>query len=147
VEGHLLQTIGWTIGHPTAEAWMRLYCQGTQESTQVQHIARFIMETTLFTRNFVGIKPSNIARGCLLMARHICGLGPRMDLCPGEKEVKHVTSTLDQSFSEDTKNISNICIEKVSSWIRGRRREDRSLISIRSSFDSMLLTTTARPAR
>lgn len=114
VEGHLLQTIGWTIGHPTAEAWMRLYCQGTQESTQVQHIARFIMETTLFTRDFVGLKPSNIARGCLLMARHICGLGPRMDLCPGEKEVKHVTTCLDIAFSENAKHVSNICIEKVS---------------------------------
>jgi hypothetical protein len=114
VEGHLLQTIGWTIGHPTAEAWMRLYCQGTQESTQVQHVARFIMETTLFTRDFVGLKPSNIARGCLLMARHICGLGPRVDLCPTEKEVKHVTTCLDISFSENAKHVSNICIEKVS---------------------------------
>jgi len=114
VEGHLLQTIGWTIGHPTAEAWMRLYCQGTQESTQVQHVARFIMETTLFTRDFVGLKPSNIARGCLLMARHICGLGPRVDLCPAEKEVKHVTTCLDISFSENAKHVSNICIEKVS---------------------------------
>lgn len=93
---------------------MRLYCQGTQESTQVQHIARFIMETTLFTQHFVGVKPSNIARGCLSMARHICGLGPRMDLTPGDKDVKHVTDTLDMAFGDDPKNISNICIEKVS---------------------------------
>jgi hypothetical protein len=114
VEGHLLQTIGWTIGHPTAEAWMRLYCQGTQESTRVQHVARFIMETTLFARDFVGLKPSTIAQGCLLMARHICGFPVRTDLLPHDKEVKHVTTCLDVLFSEHAKSVSQICIEKVS---------------------------------
>lgn len=91
---------------------MRLYCQGTTESTQVQHVARFIMEITLFTRDFVGVKSSNVARGCLLMARHICGLTARSDLCPQEKEVKHVTTCLDVLFSEHTESVSTICVEK-----------------------------------
>lgn len=115
VEGHLLQTIGWCIGHPTAEAWLRLYCQGTKESTQVQHVARFIMECTLFTRDFVGLKSSSVAKGSLLMARHVCGLASRADLGPGEKEVKHVTTCLDTLFAEHSKSVSTICIEKVSS--------------------------------
>lgn len=112
MEGHLLQTIGWTIGHPTAEAWMRLMCQGTQESTQVQHVARFIMECTLFTRDFVGIKPSSIARGSLLMARYICGQVPTGELSRNEKDVKHVVTCLDVLFSQHAKSVSAICIEK-----------------------------------
>jgi hypothetical protein len=67
---------------------MRLYCQGTHDPTQVQHIAKSVMDTTLFTRDFVGLKSTNIGRGCLLMARPIYDLGPGMDLCPAEKEVK-----------------------------------------------------------
>lgn len=75
MEGHVLQTIGWTIGHPTAEAWMRMACMGNdKEDTRTQHIARFLMEITLFHREFVGVKPSVLAAGSLMVARFICGL-------------------------------------------------------------------------
>lgn len=75
MEGHVLQTIGWTIGHPTAEAWMRMACMGNdKEDTRTQHIARFLMEVTLFHREFVGVKPSVLAAGSLMIARFICGL-------------------------------------------------------------------------
>jgi hypothetical protein len=75
MEGHVLQTIGWTIGHPTAEAWMRMACMGNdKEDTRTQHIARFLMEITLFHREFVGVKPSVLAAGSLMIARFICGL-------------------------------------------------------------------------
>lgn len=76
MEGHVLSTIGWLLGHPTAEAWLRVACcQGPDlpmEDTRTQHVARFIMEITLFHRAFVPIKPSDIAQACLLLARFIC---------------------------------------------------------------------------
>ncbi len=75
MEGHVLQTIGWQIGHPTAEAWMRLACMGNiNEETKTQHVARFVMEITLFHREFVGVKASIVTAGSLMLARYICGL-------------------------------------------------------------------------
>lgn len=76
MEGHVLSTIGWLLGHPTAEAWLRVACcqaaDQPMEDTRTQHVARFIMEITLFHRAFVPIKPSDIAQACLLLARFIC---------------------------------------------------------------------------
>jgi hypothetical protein len=76
MEGHVLSTIGWLLGHPTAEAWLRIACcpgaEVAMEDTRTQHVARFIMEITLFHRAFVPIKPSDIAQACLLLARSIC---------------------------------------------------------------------------
>lgn len=74
MEGHVLQTIGWVLGHPTAEAWLRLAAIGNGiEDMKIQHTARFLMETTLFHRFYVTCKPSDIAIACLLLARHLHG--------------------------------------------------------------------------
>lgn len=64
MEAHVLQTIQWTLGHPTAEAWLRMLCHSPQphmEEAKVQHVARFLMEITLFYREFVQYAPSAIA--------------------------------------------------------------------------------------
>ena len=54
MEGHVLATIQWTLGHPTAEAWLRFYCCCSfEESAHVQHVARFLMEITPFYRDFI----------------------------------------------------------------------------------------------
>ncbi|KAL5535361.1 hypothetical protein ACEPAF_3455 [Sanghuangporus sanghuang] len=73
MEGHVLATIQWTLGHPTAEAWLRFYCCGSfEESTKVQHVARFLMEVTLFYRDFIKYSPSATALASLILARHVC---------------------------------------------------------------------------
>lgn len=78
MEGHVLSTIGWGLGHPTAEAWLRIACAAgptfPMEEAKTQHVARFLMEITLFHRAFVSIKPSDIALACLTLARYQCGL-------------------------------------------------------------------------
>ncbi|KAE9389259.1 hypothetical protein BT96DRAFT_745107, partial [Gymnopus androsaceus JB14] len=56
MEGHgILSTIQWMLGHPTAETWLRILCScGPRiEEPKVQHIACFLMETTLFYCDFV----------------------------------------------------------------------------------------------
>ncbi|KAF8898559.1 cyclin [Infundibulicybe gibba] len=74
MEGHVLSTIQWTLGHPTAEAWLRLMCCGPcMEEPKVQHVARFLMEITLFYREFVKYAPSSIALAALTLARFLCG--------------------------------------------------------------------------
>ena len=46
MEGHVLSTIQWTLGHPTAEAWAKIdVLQPVHRSdAKVQHVARFLME-------------------------------------------------------------------------------------------------------
>ena len=74
MEGHVLQTIGWVVGHPTAEAWLRLACvTGSIEETRTQHVARFLMELTLFHREFIRCNQSDVAMAALLLARHMLG--------------------------------------------------------------------------
>lgn len=75
MEYHVLDTIQWVVGHPTAEAWLRVACceSGLMEDTKTQHVARFLMEITLFYREFVKFVPSAIAAGALILARHTCG--------------------------------------------------------------------------
>jgi hypothetical protein len=74
MEGHVLSTLGWTLGHPTAEAWLRLACiepttAVVVEDQRTQHIARFLLELTLFFRPFVSCKPADLAAATLTMAR------------------------------------------------------------------------------
>lgn len=79
MEGHVLSTIGWVTGHPSAEAWLRHYTSGTlYEDTKVANIGRFLMEITLFHREFVGIQSHHIAVGAMMLARFICGKGRRV---------------------------------------------------------------------
>lgn len=74
MEGHVLATIAWKVGHPTAEAWLRVACCGLCfEDTQTQHVARFLMEITLFHREYVQFTPSAIADAALLLARYSLG--------------------------------------------------------------------------
>jgi hypothetical protein len=74
MEGHVLSTIQWCIGHPSAESWLRINTSGLNfEEPKVANVARFLMEITLFHREFVGIRSSYIAHGALTLARYICG--------------------------------------------------------------------------
>lgn len=71
MEGHVLATIAWRVGHPTAEAWLRIASVGLCfEDGRTQHVARFLMEITLFHREFLSFPPSVIAQGALLLARY-----------------------------------------------------------------------------
>lgn len=74
MERHVLQTIQWAVGHPSAEAWLRLACvTGSLEDARTQHLARFLMELTLFHREFIQFYASDLSLAALLLARHMLG--------------------------------------------------------------------------
>ena len=115
MEGHVLSTIGWCLGHPTAEAWLRLACTpgpfATMEDTRTQHVARFLMELTLFHRAFVSIKPSDIALSCLLLARFICD--PEKARRSNERaEVVKIAQMLDAHLAEHLEQVSATVVKK-----------------------------------
>ncbi|CEH13066.1 Cyclin B and related kinase-activating proteins [Ceraceosorus bombacis] len=77
MEGHVLQAIGWTLGFPSPEAWLRASCLTTREDPTVQSVARFFMELSLYPREFLGVLPSLLSGGAVMLARYICGQEPR----------------------------------------------------------------------
>jgi hypothetical protein len=113
MEEHVLSTIQWSLGHPTAEAWLRLLCCGpSMEEPKVQHVARFLMEITLFYREFVKHVPSAIAQGALTLARFLCGKSRR----PWEEteECLEIVEYLDNRLAKHVNDLSETLIKKYS---------------------------------
>lgn len=113
MEGHVLATIQWTLGHPTAESWLRVLCCGHYiEDTKVQHVARFLMEITLFYREFVQYPPSSIALGALTLARYLCGKSRRIF---GEtEECLDIVDHLDNRLAKHVSDLSETLVKKYS---------------------------------
>lgn len=113
MEGHVLSTIQWSLGHPTAEAWLRVICCGAvPEEAKVQHIARFLMEITLFYREFVVYTPSAIALASLTLARYLCGR-PR-HLFEETDECLEVVELLDSRLATNVNDLSETLVKKYS---------------------------------
>jgi hypothetical protein len=113
MEGHVLATIQWTLGHPTAEAWLRLMCCGPYiEDTKVQHVARFLMEITLFYREFVKYAPSSIALGALTLARSIVGKGRHV--FEETEECLEIVGHLDNRLAKHVNDLSETLVKKYS---------------------------------
>ena len=113
MEGHVLSTIQWTLGHPTAEAWLRLMCCGPcMEEPKVQHIARFLMEITLFYREFVKYPPSSIALASLTLAHFLCGKPRRV--WEETEECLEVVELLDNRLAKHVNDLSETLIKKYS---------------------------------
>ncbi|KAG9314513.1 hypothetical protein JVU11DRAFT_5310 [Chiua virens] len=103
----------WTLGHPTAEAWLRLICYDPfVEEEKVQHVARFLMEITLFHREFVKYPPSSIALGALTLARFLCGKSRR--LFEETEECQEIVELLDNRLSKRVNDLSETLVKKYS---------------------------------
>ncbi|KIK82433.1 hypothetical protein PAXRUDRAFT_153797 [Paxillus rubicundulus Ve08.2h10] len=113
MEGHVLATIQWTLGHPTAEAWLRLMCcDSFVEEEKVQHVARFLMEITLFHREFVRYLPSSIALGALTLARFLCGKSRH--LFEETEECGEIVELLDNRLAKRVNDLSETLVKKYS---------------------------------
>lgn len=113
MEGHVLSTIQWTLGHPTAEAWLRLMCCGPcVEDPKVQHVARFLMEITLFYREFVKYPPSTISLASLMLARYLCGKTRRV--WEETDECLEVIEHLDNRLALHVNDLSETLVKKYS---------------------------------
>ncbi|EPQ60870.1 hypothetical protein GLOTRDRAFT_27560, partial [Gloeophyllum trabeum ATCC 11539] len=113
MERHILNTIQWTMGHPTAEAWLRLLCTGfVMEDAKVQHVARFLMEITLFYREFIQYPSSAIARGALCLSRYLCG--KRRNTVDETKECLEIVDLLDTRLAKHVNDLSEVLVKKYS---------------------------------
>ena len=73
MEWHVLQTLDWTIGHPTIDSFIELALESEPYDPEVQHLATYISEIAMFHKEFVSKRPSDMARTSLALARCILG--------------------------------------------------------------------------
>src|SRR5215471_3262301 len=71
MEWHVLQTLGWTIGHPTVDSFLQIAVIDTPYDPEVEHLALYILEISLFYRDFVSKLSSDLARAALALSRCI----------------------------------------------------------------------------
>ncbi len=70
MEWHVLQTLDWTIGHPTIDSFLQLALENIYDR-EVEHLATYISEIAMFQKEFVSKRPSDMARTSLALARCI----------------------------------------------------------------------------
>lgn len=73
MEMHVLNTLEWTIGHPTVDFFTQLIVAEESDDVEVEHMAAYLCEIALYHRDFVSTKPSIMARSSLVLARAILG--------------------------------------------------------------------------
>lgn len=120
MEGHILTTIGWVVGHPTAVSWLRLHLTHSNsqlnEHPRVAAAARFILEFALYQQEFIGIRPSILAWGSLTLARFICGRqrrsAPHELLEPSEPQAIRIAQALDRILHENLESMSDVLVNK-----------------------------------
>jgi hypothetical protein len=73
MEMHVLNTLDWTIGHPTVDFFSQLMVAEEQDDQEVEQMAAYMSEIALYHRDFVSTKPSMMARSSLALARAVLG--------------------------------------------------------------------------
>jgi hypothetical protein len=73
MEWHVLSTLGWAIGHPTVDAFMRLAVKDGVYDPETEHLTLYILEIALYHREFVSKQSHTMALSALLLARHVLG--------------------------------------------------------------------------
>ena len=71
MEWHVLQTLDWNINHPSIDHFLKIAMEHSTPDLEVEHMACYIAEIALFQKEFVGKKPSDMARSSLVLARCI----------------------------------------------------------------------------
>ena len=73
MEWHVLQTLGWVVGHPTVDSFLQIAVMDSPQDREVEHMALYVLEIALFHREFVSKRSSDLARASLALSRCILG--------------------------------------------------------------------------
>lgn len=73
MEWHVLSTLGWSVGHPTVDSFMRLAVKDNVYDPETESLTLYILEIALYHRDFVSKQSHTLALSALALARHILG--------------------------------------------------------------------------
>jgi hypothetical protein len=111
MEWHVLQTLGWCVGHPTVDAFLQVAVTGLAYDAELEHLTLYILEIALFQRDFVSKLSSDLARAALALSRLILGRAPAQ---PSHWAASYDTLTL-ISLSQNLPPPSQVLARKYSS--------------------------------
>ncbi|KAF9303071.1 hypothetical protein BGZ74_004425, partial [Mortierella antarctica] len=103
MERHILKTLDYGLGHPTAEAFLKkdLEMSG-QDDPVLKNVAQFLMELTMFQRCFLSFGSSTVAASALFLARSICR---KPLVIPNDPNVFACIQYLDNSLTNVSKTV------------------------------------------
>ncbi|KAF9214406.1 hypothetical protein BGZ59_003761, partial [Podila verticillata] len=103
MERHILKTLDYGLGHPTAEAFLKkdLEMSG-QDDPVLKNVAQFLMELTMFQRCFLSFGSSTVAASALFLARSICR---KQLVIPNDPNVFACIQYLDNSLTNVSKTV------------------------------------------
>ena len=110
MEWHVLQTLGWLIGHPTIDGFLQMAVDGLAYDAEVEHMACYISEIAMFHKEFIDKRPSDIARAALALARVILN---RPQPQPADWTAKYENDTL-VTLSQSLYGPSQVLVRKYS---------------------------------
>jgi hypothetical protein len=110
MEWHVLNTLDWTVGHPTVDSFLQIALTEEYEDLEVEHMAFYICEIALYHKDFVSTKPSVMARASLALARGILG---RPEVSDGAWD--HVENLTLVSLSQQLHRPSQVLSRKYAS--------------------------------
>ena len=71
MEWHVLQTLNWVVGHPTVTSFVQLAMTEVSFDPELEHMAWYLSELALYHKEFIGVRPSVLARSAMALARCI----------------------------------------------------------------------------
>jgi hypothetical protein len=77
---------------------------------KIQSVARFFMEASLFHRDFIGLLPSHLTAGSLMLARYVCNQASRQE----SKEAIQAAQVIDTFMMNNLSELSEILMKKYS---------------------------------
>ena len=111
MEWHVLSTLDWVIGHPSVDYFLQVAQHDGAYDPELESMALYICEISLFHRDFVGKHSSDVARSALALARCILG---RVQPRQGEWVSNYDARTL-IALSQHLNNPSQVLSRKYSS--------------------------------
>ncbi len=73
MEWHVLSTLGWAIGHPTTDSFVKMAIKDSVYDPETENLTLYILELSLYHRDFVSKQSHILALSALGLARHILG--------------------------------------------------------------------------
>jgi hypothetical protein len=70
MEWHVLSTLGWAVGHPTVDAFVKLV---VKDDPVTFNLTLYILEVALYHRDFVAHLSHTLALSAAYVARHVLG--------------------------------------------------------------------------
>ena len=71
MERHVMVTLDWVIGPPTVDAFLQVALDDEAYDPEVAHMARYISEIAMFHKEYVSVRPSEMAKASLALSRVI----------------------------------------------------------------------------